>query len=128
MGLDSYLYLKDKDTGEYIEYAYYRKFNALQGYFVEHFNINNPGTVEITEAVINDLYLKLNEIRFQPEKANLLLPTYPGPFFGRVEYDRMYHSYIHQAANDFYHAKFLDYQKYKLFYSSDWWTCLSKLS
>jgi len=27
-----YLYLEDKETGALMEYGYYRKFNALQGY------------------------------------------------------------------------------------------------
>lgn len=33
MGLDMYLYVEDKETKELIEFSYYRKFNALQGYF-----------------------------------------------------------------------------------------------
>lgn len=120
MGLDMYLVLEDRTTKEQIEYAYYRKFNALQGYFESNYNIENPGVIELTMDIINDIYIRLNEIRYAPEKANLILPTYAGPFFGRMTYDRLYHSYINQAANDFYHAKFIDYSKYKLYYSSNW--------
>lgn len=120
MGLDMYLLLEDEETGEIIEYSYYRKFNALQGYFEQNFNIANPGKILLKEEIISDLYIRLNEIRYAPEKANLLLPSYPGPFFGAYEYDRLYHSYVNQAAIDFYHAKFIDYSKYKLYYASDW--------
>lgn len=120
MGLDMYLLLEDIETGEIIEYSYYRKFNALQGYFEQNYNISNPGKILLKEDIISDLYLRLNEIRYSPEKANLLLPSYPGPFFGSYEYDRLYHSYINQAAMDFYHAKFIDYKKYSLYYASDW--------
>jgi hypothetical protein len=92
MGLDMYLLLEDIETGEIIEYSYYRKFNALQGYFEQNYNISNPGKILLKENIISDLYLRLNEIRYSPEKANLLLPSYPGPFFGSYEYDRLYHS------------------------------------
>ena len=40
MGLDMYLLLEDNDTGEIIEYSYYRKFNALQGYFETNYNLS----------------------------------------------------------------------------------------
>lgn len=80
MGLDMYLYLEDKETSEVIEYSYYRKFNALQGYFVEKFDIPNCGKVKLTEEIIEDVYQLLNEIRYNREKANLLLPTFPGHF------------------------------------------------
>lgn len=120
MGLDMYLYLEDKETSEVIEYSYYRKFNALQGYFVEKFDIPNCGKVKLNDKTIDDLYQILNEIRYNREKANLLLPTFPGPFFGSYDYGRIYHTYIDQAASDFYHAKFLDFNKYNLFYTSNW--------
>ncbi|WP_020008558.1 hypothetical protein [Salinicoccus albus] len=120
MGLDMYIYLEDRVTEEVIEYSYYRKFNALQGYFVKHFEIENCGKVKLTYDIINEIYLVLNEIRHHPEKAHLLMPAFPGPFFGSYKYDQIYHGYIHQAACDFYHAKFLDYSKYELYFTSDW--------
>lgn len=120
MGLDQYLFLEDIETGEMIEYSYFRKFNALQGYFTENYNIANPGRILLNESMMSDLYIRLNEIRYSPEKAHLLLPSFPGPFFGTYEYDRLYHSYVYQAATDFYHAKFIDYKKYRLYYASDW--------
>ncbi|WP_017548697.1 hypothetical protein [Salinicoccus carnicancri] len=120
MGLDMYIYLEDKETKEVIEYSYYRKFNALQGYFVKQYELENCGKVQLTYKMINEIYLMLNEIRHNPEKAHLLLPTFPGPFFGSYKYDQIYHAYVHQAAGDFYHAKFLDYGKYNLYFTSDW--------
>lgn len=120
MGLDMYLYLEDKETSEIIEYSYYRKFNALQGYFVKNFDIPNCGRIGLNHETIDDVYQLLNEVRYDREKAGVLLPTFPGPFFGSYEYDRIYHGYIDQAAADFYHAKFLDFNKYNLFYTSNW--------
>lgn len=120
MGLDSYLILKDKETKEVIEFSYYRKFNALQGYFVQNHDIQNCGRVQITEDILDNLYECLNSIRYNPEKANTLLPVFYGPFFGSYEYDDLYFSFIHRCSKDLYHAKFIDYDRYELYYSSDW--------
>lgn len=120
MGLDMYLYVEDKETKELIEFSYYRKFNALQGYFVREHHIENCGRVLITEPIRNEIYQILNEIRYNREKGPELLPTFPGPFFGVYDYDRMYYNYIEQAATDFYHAQFINYNKYDLFFTSNW--------
>lgn len=120
MGLDMYLYLEDKETREHIEFSYYRKFNALQGYFVREHNLDNCGRILITESIRKDVYQILNEIRFNREKGPELLPTFPGPFFGIYDYDRMYYTYIDQAATDFYHVQFINYNKYNLYFTSNW--------
>lgn len=120
MGLDMYLYVEDKDTKEVSEFSYYRKFNALQGYFAQQHDLQNCGKVLITESIREEIYQILNEIRFNREKGPELLPTFPGPFFGTYDYDRMYHNYVDQAAVDFYHAQFIDYGRYDLYFSSNW--------
>lgn len=120
MGLDSYLYLTDKETNEMIEFSYYRKFNALQGYFVNEFNIDNPGRVLITEEVLEELFRKVNAIKYNPDKANVLLPVFYGPYYGSYEYDDIYYSYIHRCASDLHHAKYIDFSKYNLYYGADW--------
>lgn len=120
MGLDMYFYLEDKETKEITEFAYYRKFNALQGYFEKEHDIENGGKVLMTEEIINSLFDKLNEICYSPEKADSLLPTYSGPFFGNYEYDRMYHNYVHEASRDLYHMKFVDRNRWQIYFCSDW--------
>ncbi|WP_271400313.1 hypothetical protein [Salinicoccus roseus] len=120
MGLDMYFYLQDKESKEIIEYSYYRKFNALQGYFVKHFDIENCRRVLITKGIILNLYSILNEIKYAPEKAEQLLPTCPGPFFGSIEYGRLYMNHVHEAARDMYHAQFIDFNKYTLYFTSNW--------
>ena|SRR5699024_4676214 len=120
MGLDIYLILEDRETKEVIEYSYYRKFNALQGYFERLFNLGNGEKVLLSGKNIDSIYDILNEINYSPERASEILPTYPGPFFGTYDYDRLYYSYISKAASDFYHAKFIDFNKYDLYFTSDW--------
>lgn len=101
-------------------YAYFRKFNALHGYFATHFNADEESEVEIDQETINELYEILNEVAHNPEKSRDLLPTYPGPFFGSYEYDRLYHSYVREARDAFYHAKFIDHKQFKLVYWSSY--------
>lgn len=120
MGLDMYFFLEDKETKELIEYSYYRKFNALQGYFHDKHAIPNCGKVRITEDIREELYTLLNEIMFNREKAPELLPVHPGPFFGSYDYDRVYHHYIDEACKDMYHAKFIDTHRYHLYFTSNW--------
>lgn len=120
MGLDMYLYLEDNKTLETIEYSYYRKFNALFGYFHNNYGITNCGRVLITKEINNDLFKRLNEIKYSSEKAQTLLPVYHGPFFGSYEYDIIYYNHVRQATTDFYHSKFLDYRRYSLYFATDW--------
>lgn len=120
MGLDMYLILEDKETKVTIEYAYYRKFNALQGYFERQFKLDNGGKVLLSQDNVHDIYILLNEISYAPERASEMLPTFPGPFFGTYDYDKLYYSYISKAVVDFYHAKYLDFNKYNLYFTSDW--------
>jgi len=120
MGLDMYFYLQDKESKEIIEYSYYRKFNILQGYFVKHFDIENCRRVLITKGIIKHLSGILNEVEYSPEKAAQLLPTFPGPFYGSYEYDRIYYNHVSQAARDMHHAQFIDYKKYNLYFTSNW--------
>jgi len=117
MGLDMYFYLENKDM---IEYRYYRKFNALQGYFINNFDNQNYEKLRITKSIIQHLHWILNEVKYSPEKAEQLLPTYQGSFFGSYEYDNIYRNHVHQAAQDVYHAQFIDFNKYQLYFTSNW--------
>ncbi|PCF56821.1 hypothetical protein B5C08_01945 [Staphylococcus delphini] len=120
MGLDMYFYLENKDTKEMIEYSYYRKFNALQGYFIKNFDIQNCEKLRITKSNIQHLHWILNELKYSPEKAEQMLPVYQGPFFGSYEYDNIYRNHVQQAAQDIYHAQFIDFNKYHLYFTSNW--------
>lgn len=55
MGLDQYIEIKDRETGEWEEYQYYRKFNELQGWFEDNHNQQNCGVTEMTVDVIDAL-------------------------------------------------------------------------
>src|SRR5699024_261188 len=120
MGLDMYLYLEDKETKETHEFSYYRKFNALQGYFVREDNIENCGIVLLSLERVHEIYSLLNKVRHQPEMADEVLPVHHGPFFVTYDYDDFYYNQVHEAAKDFYHAQYMKFNKHNLFFSSDW--------
>src|SRR5699024_12385296 len=120
MTLDIYLLLEEKITGEKIEYSYYRNFNALQGYFDQKFDLSNSDEVLLSSQAISTIYEILKTVHYTSERAAEMLPTYPGPFFGIYEYDRIYYSYVSQAASDFYHTKFIDFFKIYLYFTSNW--------
>ena len=120
MGLDMYLTLVDKETSEEIEYSYYRKFNALQGYFERHDGLESGGRIHIDAERADEIYRLLNEVCIQPDRASELLPTQSGFFYGSTEYDQLYFSDVQFAEKDFYHAKYIDYDRYDLYFTSNW--------
>ena len=64
MGLDMYVKRKLRIQSE--EIAYWRKENALQGWFEENFNIENLGKVVLTEEIVDKLLKNLNEHNLEP--------------------------------------------------------------
>ncbi len=70
MGLDMYLVIEDKETKKQHEYSYYRKFNALQGYFEKHYNLENGGVVPLSFKDEKDIHSLLNEIDYNPDRSS----------------------------------------------------------
>lgn len=120
MGLDIRLYLLDTHTSEHVEYSRYRNFNALYGYFHRKCGIDNLVKIYLNRDTIDELYLILNEIKYNSNKSDVLLPSFDGPLFGSLEYDKIYINHVRQAASDFYHAKFVDYSRYRLYIIAHW--------
>jgi|SRR5699024_3294885 len=120
MALDIYLLLEEKITGEKIEYSYYRNFNALQGYFDRKFDLSNSDEVLLSYQDISTIYKILKTVHYTSERAEELLPTHADPDFGSYDYDERYFSFISQATSDFHHAKYLNFNKYNLYFTSNW--------
>lgn len=82
------------------EVGYWRKFNALHNWFVE--NVQD-GRDECQEAYVpkeklEELLVILNEIKDgNIEKAEALLPTTGGFFFGGTEYDEWYFENVNES-------------------------------
>lgn len=120
MPLNIYLLIEDKTTGETIGYSYYRNFNALQGYFDRKFDLKNGDEVLLSSQAISTIYDILKTVDHTSERAEELLPTHADPDFGSYEYDERYFSFISQATSDFHHAKYIDFNKYNLYFTSNW--------
>ncbi|UBH14590.1 hypothetical protein [Macrococcus armenti] len=120
MGLDMYFYVEEMSTKELIEFAYYRKFNALHGYFDKKYKLDNPGRCEVTEFDLHYLLNAVREIHSNPERAPKILPYYTGPFFGTYEYGDIYFEYMFQLHRDLKRLITLDRSKYRIIYQADY--------
>jgi hypothetical protein len=95
--IDFYSKLADSDKYGFIhtteEVAYWRKANAIHKWFVENVQDGEDDCDAHRELTISDLQ-KLRELARQvledPDKADDLLPTQSGFFFGDTAYDEWY--------------------------------------
>jgi hypothetical protein len=89
MGLDMYLYRKKVEVEEV---SYWRKANAIHGWFMQFTDIDNCTPVPITKENLVDLrdtcaeVLRIGTV----EAAEELLPPTAGFFFGSREVDEWY--------------------------------------
>lgn len=102
MGLDMYLYgvkqsfdAHDYNIGGYkesIEIGYWRKANQIHGWFVNYCQdgIDNCATYYISKEDLKTLCSVCENVLLEPERAEELLPTQSGFFFGPTEYDEYY--------------------------------------
>jgi hypothetical protein len=79
---------------EYLVYevGYWRKANQIHKWFVNNVQESNDDCKEyyVSDEKIKELYDLCVEIINNPKKAEELLPTYTGSFFGSYEYDEYY--------------------------------------
>jgi hypothetical protein len=95
MGLDMYLmqrirkeeHIKDTD----IELVYWRKANAIHKFFTDiNEQYESCETIEVTKDMLADLLDRCTEVLANRERADELLPTTEGFFFGTTKYDDWY--------------------------------------
>jgi hypothetical protein len=82
----------EKIEGVIEEVAYWRKFNALHNWFVENVQdgVDKCQTSAVTLEQLKSLLNLLKEVQENSDKAEELLPTTEGFFFGGIEYDDYY--------------------------------------
>lgn len=110
--------------------AYWRKFNALHKWFVDNCQggVDDCGEYPVSSEQINDLLSILKEIHnayTQKEskgisKAEKLLPSSSGFFFGSEEYDSWYFQNIEQTISIFESLIQEDSNLYGLYYQASW--------
>lgn len=92
MGLDMYLFERKTDT----ELMYWRKANQIRRWFVDHLNDFDPsdnlGKYDVSREVLQDLIDDIDYVLEDEsiERAEEVMPTSSGFFFGNTEYDEYY--------------------------------------
>lgn len=74
------------------EVGYWRKANHIHRWFVEHIQDgkDDQGSYEVTREDLLSLRWLCEKVLKNPERAEELLPTTSGFFFGSTEYDESY--------------------------------------
>jgi len=106
--------------------AYWRKANQVHNYFVqkcaEGVDDCRPVYVELED--LKELVSLCREVIENPDKANELLPTSAGFFFGSVEYDKYYEQELEYTVEQLEPIiKFLESEKgsnYDVVYRASW--------
>lgn len=96
MGLDMYLTARrsgmETVEEEEQEVGYWRKANAIHGWFVENVQDgqDNCNDYDVTREQLVELLYAVNTVLSDLSKAKVLLPARQGFFFGSYDYDDWY--------------------------------------
>ena len=84
------------------EVMYWRKFNALHNWVVNHCaeGIDECQRIYMSNDDLVDLYNILKEVSVDNDKAEELLPTVSGFFFGGTEYDEYYFDQVNRTIEE----------------------------
>jgi len=103
--------------------GYWRKANAIHQWFVDNVqdDVDNCGEYLVTIEQLEELLELVNEVLRNRDKADELLPTCNGFFFGNVSYDEGYFDDLLQTKAIIENVLSIDdLPKYDLYYSSSW--------
>ena len=130
MGLDMTIYKTQKgekidweDWEELEEVAYWRKFNALHGWFVKHVQDGKDdcGDYIIPKDKLEYLLGVLEDVNKHPQSAKRLLPTESGFFFGGTEYNEYYYEDVKNSIPMIRSIlEDTDFETEDLYYSASW--------
>lgn len=99
MGLDIYFHLNKEGQEETSEIGYFRKVNFLVSFFEDYGEVENLKPLKIEKSWVKDLINCCDEVLKDNSKADELLPTATGFFFGSTEYDERYFYYVEKVKN-----------------------------
>ena len=100
MGLDMMLIRKtDDDTRE--EVGYWRKANAIHGWFVRNVqnHVDDCGRYPVTKDNLRSLLMACELVVHNPAMSSTYLPTTSGFFFGSTDYDSGYQRDLDDTIN-----------------------------
>lgn len=95
MGLDIFFNRKKES-----QIGYFRKVNFLVAYFADlGFDVENQTPLSITKEDAEVLLDRCNQVLEDHSKAEELLPTMSGFFFGSIDYDEGYFDDVESVAD-----------------------------
>lgn len=103
--------------------GYWRKANAIHRWFVDNVQGGNDNCAEylVTTEQLEKLLELVNEVLRNRDKADDLLPTHNGFFFGSLIYDEGYFDDLIQTKAIIENVLALDnFNRYDIYYSSSW--------
>lgn len=105
------------------EAGYWRKANAIHKWFVDNVQdgADNCGEYLVPIEQLEKLLELVNEVLRNRDKADDLLPTHNGFFFGSLIYDEGYFDDLIQTKAIIENVLALDnFNRYDIYYSSSW--------
>lgn len=101
--------------------GYWRKFNALHNYIVKNFanGVDDCKEIYLPKEGIEQILEVLKTIKKDKSKANELLATQSGFFFGSTEYDEYYWQDIDYSIELFEDVLTLHYS-WDIYYQASW--------
>lgn len=118
--------LEDEDYGaEEVKFkiAYWRKANAIHDWFVRNVQDGTDDCNEywVSREQLQELIDICKQIIENPKKADELLPTRSGFFFGSIDYDEWYIGQLEYTVERFEKAlKDPAFEKADFYYQSSW--------
>ena len=105
------------------EVAYWRKANAIHGWFIENIQggVDDCGSYNVTKENLEDLKSLCSRVLANHNLAPELLPVTPGFFFGTYDYDECYFEklkYTVEICDRLLEET--DFERYDLYYQSSW--------
>jgi hypothetical protein len=105
------------------EAGYWRKANQIHKWFVDNVQggVDNCGEYLVDMKALERLLELVNEVLQDRDKADRLLPTTNGFFFGDISYDESYFDdLINTKAIIENVLSIVELRKYDIYYSSSW--------
>lgn len=122
MGLDMYLF--ERKTGT--ELMYWRKANQIRRWFVDHLNDFDPsdnlGKYDVSREVLQDLIDDIDYVLEDEsiERAEEVMPTGSGFFFGNTEYDEYYFDSLRYTREQIQEILDTTSEEDEIYYT-EWW-------
>ena len=103
MGLDMYLNKRVRVNEDSVDetIVYWRKANAIHKFFTDiNEQYDSCETIEVTKDMLGELLDRCTEVLANRDRADELLPTTEGFFFGTTEYDDWYFKNIEDTVKE----------------------------